>query len=130
MFPVPTGGLGVKAASLSPPPPGLVIFAVLPGFDSFLMGVKLGVEVGIGGKLLLSADVAVLPSGSPLLRTYDVKAPPLPRRLGNSGLFATNGNGGGGATPCGDLGRLSVSSIEAKLSSELEESRLRLFGAS
>lgn len=78
LFGAPAGGLGVKAASLSPPPPGLVILELIT-LVSVLLHKVLEVEVRIEGKTLFSAEVAVLPSGSPRLLTYEVNAPPVPR---------------------------------------------------
>lgn len=67
-FGAPTGGLGVKAASLSPPPPGLVILEF-----TILLSVRLlkvfELDVRVDGKTLFSAEEAVLPSGSPRLLT-------------------------------------------------------------
>lgn len=76
---------------------------------------------------LFSVIEAVWPSGSPLLRTYDVKAPDgrIPDTRGP--LQAKGWAGCGLGWP---MFSISSSSSDAKLSRELDEARLKLFGAS
>lgn len=112
----------MKAASDSPPP-GL---ASVPFFLTLLSRVTLE-----------SVGLAVRPSGSPLLLTYEVKAPPS-RLLGSTGRV--NGGGIRGMDFVDGLGVghmfSSLSEWEKSLSTEardsrlLDESMVRLFGAS
>lgn len=112
----------MNAASDSPPP-GL---ANVPFF-----------LVLLSTAALVSVGLAVRPSGSPLLLTYDVKAPPS-RLLGRTVRVKGGGTLGMDLVEGLGVGHMlsSLSEWEKSLSTEardsrlLEESMVRLFGAS
>lgn len=117
-----TGGLGVKAASDSPPPglANVVLFFIL-----------------LSALTLISEGFEVRPSGSPLLRTYEVKAPP--KRFVGKAVRLKGGRIRGIDLQL-DFGVLhtfnSLSECEKSLSTEAKDSKLldesidKLLGAS